>query len=121
MSPIRHAYLLTTNLNSERTTYSIKILKKIGFIVFVVQHIPHRNPVISNRLSMKNIYEIIIRSGLSYAYVFEDDIDIHENITLDEIIKYEKLSDQFFRLSLLIYLLANILDHHHEYCTDVEF
>ena len=100
MSPIRHAYLLTTNVKSERTIFSANILKKIGFTVFVVQHIPHVNPVISNKLSMKNIYEIIIRSGLSYAYVFEDDIDIHENITLDEIIKYEKLSDQFFYLGI---------------------
>lgn len=100
MSTIRHAYLLTTNVKSERTIYSTKILKQIGFIVNVVQHTPHLNPVISNRLSMKKIYEIIINSGLSYAYVFEDDIDIHENITLDEIIKYEKLSDQFFYLGI---------------------
>ena len=75
MSTIRHAYLLTTDVKSERAIYSTKILEQIGFIVNVVQHIPHLNPVISNRFSMKNIYEIIIKSGLSYAYVFEDDMD----------------------------------------------
>ena len=100
MSTIRHAYLLTTDVKSERTIYSKKILEQIGFIVNVVQHIPHLSPVVSNRFSMKKIYNIIIESGLSYAYVFEDDIDIHENITLDEIIKYEKLSDHFFYLGI---------------------
>ena len=100
MSPIRHAYLLTTNVKSDRTIFSANILKQIGFVVNIVQHIPHKNPVISNRMSMKNIYEIIVRNGLSYAYVFEDDIDIHQNITLDELIMYEKISDQFFYLGI---------------------
>jgi hypothetical protein len=100
MTPIRHAYLLTTNVKSDRTIFSANILKRVGFVVNIVQHTPHKNPVISNRMSMKNIYEIIIRNGLSYAYVFEDDIDIHQNITLDELIMYEKISDQFFYLGI---------------------
>ena len=100
MSIIRHAYLLTTDTNSDRTLFSARVLKKIGFVVNIIQHTPHTNPVISNKLSMNNIYDIIVKSGLRYAYVFEDDIDIHENITLDELIMYEKISDQFFYLGI---------------------
>ena len=100
MATIRHAYLLTTDTHSERTLFSANVLKKIGFVVNIIQHTPHENPVISNRLSMMNIYNIIQNSGFTYAYVFEDDIDIHENITLDEIVMYEKISDMFFYLGI---------------------
>lgn len=100
MSIIRHAYLLTTDVKSDRTLFSANVLKKIGFVVNIIQHTPHTNPVTSNRLSMMNIYNIIQNSGFTYAYVFEDDIDIHENITLDELIMYEKISDQFFYLGI---------------------
>mgnify|MGYP003338293628 CR=1 FL=1 len=89
MTTIRNAYLLTTNSESERTTTRKKLLEEIGFTVNVVPHTPHTDPVISNRLSMMYIYNIIAKSSLEWAYVFEDDVEIHEKISLEEIIEYE--------------------------------
>jgi|SaaInl5LU_22_DNA_1037371.scaffolds.fasta_scaffold02524_6 hypothetical protein len=100
MKTHRNAYILTTNPQSDRTVFSVKILKDVGFNVHLIQHIHHTNPVISNRISMQYIYDIIQNDVHPYAYVFEDDIDIHEKITMDEIIKYEKLSDKFFYLGI---------------------
>ena len=96
----RDAYLLTTDPTSNRTIYSKDVLGDIGFTVHVVQHTPHTDPVVSNRISMMNIYNMIQQGDKAYAYVFEDDIDVHEEITLDEIIMYERLSDKFFYLGI---------------------
>ena len=100
MTSIRNAYLLTTNYESERTQTREKLLKDIGFTVNVVPHTPHTDPVISNRLSMMYIYNIIAKSSLEWAYVFEDDVEIHEKISLEEIIEYEKISSHFFYLGM---------------------
>jgi len=100
MSIYRVAYVLTTNKESERTLFSQKVLTQIGFKVVLVQHIPHANPVISNKISMCHIYELIQNSGDEYAYVFEDDINILENISISEIIKYEPISTKFFYLGI---------------------
>jgi hypothetical protein len=99
----RNAYVLTTNKNSERTIFSKNILEKIGFNVILIQHIPNENKVLSNKLSMQKIYEIIINDKDNYAYVFEDDINILEEITLSQIIKYETISDKFFYLGCCLY------------------
>ena len=98
----RYAYLLTQDQNSVRSTSSKKILEKIGFSVFFVNCIPHKDPVVSNKLSMEHIYEMIVNTNLDdqHAYVFEDDLGIHQDISLDEIIKFEKLSDMFFYLGI---------------------
>jgi hypothetical protein len=96
----RVAYLLTTNKESERTLFSQQILTQIGFNVVLVQHIPHQNPVLSNKISMCHIYELINNGANEYAYVFEDDINIIENISLSEIIKYEPISSKFFYLGI---------------------
>ena len=49
---------------------------------------------------MQYIYTII-KEKEDYAYVFEDDINIHEiAITIDEIIEYEKYSTMFFYLGM---------------------
>lgn len=100
MSIYRVAYVLTTNKESERTLFSQKLLTQIGFNVVLVQHIPHNNPVISNKISMCYIYKLIQNSANEYAYVFEDDINIIENISISEIIKYEPISNNFFYLGI---------------------
>ena len=96
----RNAYLLTTNEQSERTQTRKKLLQEIGFNVLLVQHTPDKDPVISNRLSMMNIYNIISKSEQGWAYVFEDDVEIHEKISIEELAEYEKISKQFYYLGM---------------------
>jgi hypothetical protein len=59
--------------------------------------------MLSNKLSMQYIYDIIQNSEEGFYYVFEDDINILDNITLDEIIEYEKISKKFFYLGICEY------------------
>lgn len=99
----RTAYLLTTNKLSERTIFCQSVLKKIGFSVILIQHIPHQDKVLSNKISMQHIYELIINGEEDYGYVFEDDINILESINIDEIIQYEQISNMFFYLGACIY------------------
>ena len=96
----RTAYLLSTNHSSDRTLFSANLLREIGFKVVLVKHIPHENSILSNRLSMQLIYDTIQRGSEEFAYVFEDDINKKERITLEEIVKYEILSDMFFYLGI---------------------
>lgn len=100
MSIQRNAYLLTTNKDSDRTIFAKSVLEKIGFTVIFVQATPNVSPVTSNKISMMRIYKTIGIKEQEYAYVFEDDIDIHEPITLEEIVAYEKISPIFFYLGL---------------------
>jgi hypothetical protein len=115
---IRKCYLLTCDLQSERALFCKKILETIGFQVILFQSVPNIldvnndwyketplsndvcNKVLSNKLSMLKIYEIISNGEHEYVYVFEDDINVLENITIDEIIEYEKISEHFFYLGL---------------------
>jgi len=99
----RDAYILTTNKESERAKFSENVLKKIGFHVHVTQHIPNECKILSIKLSMISIYNKILESGVDYAYVFEDDINAHEEIHLDEIIQYESISPMFFHLGVATY------------------
>lgn len=96
----RIAYLLSTDFTSSRTIFSKDILNSIGFTVILIQHISHEDHVLSNRISMMNIYKIIQQGDQDYAYVFEDDINLHEKITLDELKQYELISDKFFYLGI---------------------
>ena len=96
----RKAYVLTTDFNSPRTIFSSNVLKRVGFEVCLVQHIPHQNKVISNKISMQNIYRMIVNGDDEYAYVFENDINIMEEIRLPEIVQYEPLSKMFFYLGM---------------------
>ena len=96
----RPAYLLTTNTTSDRTIFSQNVLRAIGFTVIVVPHIPNKDKVLSNKLSMQHIYSLIRDGTDPYAYVFEDDINVLTPITLDEIIQYEAISEQFFYLGM---------------------
>ena len=97
----RNAYLLTCDSNSERCLFSKKILEDIGFNVILYNAIPNNKHLISHKLSMMEIYKIIINDTSSeWSYVFEDDINVLENIKLDEIIQYENISTNFFYLGL---------------------
>lgn len=98
----RIAYMLTCDEKSDRSIFSKKVLEKIGFDVRIIKCINKGNnkieKIISNKIGMKNIYEIIKNSNQNYSYVFEDDINVVEEIKLFEIIKYEKISEMFFYL-----------------------
>ena len=97
----RTAYLLTTNEQSERCIFSKGVLEKIGFNVEVIIAIPHEIPLVSNKISLQYIYSIIEKSDYDgFQYVFEDDINMLDNITLEEIIEYEKISKLFFYLGI---------------------
>ena len=100
---MRKAYVLTTNKLSDRTIFSRNVLEQIGFIVVLIQHIPHENNVLSNKISMQHIYEMIVTGEDDYAYVFEDDINVLEPIDITEIIQYEKISRLFFYLRACTY------------------
>jgi hypothetical protein len=100
----RNAYLLTLDPLTERAIFSKKILEDIGFNVNLINVIPHEDKVVSNKISMQYIYGIIKDSEEEdYGYVFEDDINIIEPITLEEIVEYEKISEIFFYLGLCEY------------------
>ena len=97
----RNAYLLSTNFESERTIYSKNLLEKIGFNVILFKAIKHNCKITSNKISMQAIYETICNDKTSdWNYVFEDDINILSDISLSEIIEYEKISDKIIYLGL---------------------
>ena len=95
---MRTAYLLTTNHQSPRAIFSKNVLENIGFNVIVVNAILHSDKVLSNKISMMHIYNMIQNSHEEWAYVFEDDINVVEPIHIHEIIEYEKISQMFFYL-----------------------
>jgi hypothetical protein len=96
----RTAYLLTVDPRCERALFSKQVLKTIGFRVHFVQALPKADPVVSNKLSLIEIYKLVATSAEEYSYVFEDDINVLEPITLDEIVQYEKISEMFFYLGV---------------------
>lgn len=100
---LRNCYVLTCNENSERAQFSKNVLEKIGFTVNFFCAIPNDDKVVSNKESMMCIYDLISKGNDEWVYVFEDDINILENISLDEIIEYEKISSTFFYLGICDY------------------
>lgn len=102
MAISRTAYLLTGDVNSERCQFSKNVLEKVGFNVICFNFFPHENKVISNKNSMVAIYELIANGDDEWVYVFEDDINVLEDVKLDEIIKYESISTHFFYLGLCV-------------------
>jgi hypothetical protein len=96
----RTAYVLTGNVESPRALFSKGILEQIGFDVKCIVYTPNKDAVLSNRISMQGIYQMICDSEEPYAYVFEDDINLLAPIKLDEIIQYEAISERFFYLGL---------------------
>lgn len=100
---MRTAYLLTCNSNSPRTQFSKNVLERVGFSVTPINCLPNDDKVLSNKYSMLHIYDLIANGDDEWAYVFEDDVNVLEDITLDELIEYEKVSKQFFYLGVCIY------------------
>lgn len=98
----RQSFLLTNNALSERTIFSKNILENVGFHVNLIHCIPNENRVLSNKISMQYIYKIIADGNDEWCYVFEDDINILQDIKIDEIIEYEKISNMFFYLGSCI-------------------
>jgi hypothetical protein len=96
----RKCYVLTCNEKSERTQFSKHLLEKIGFEVNLFKAVPNKDKVLSNKISMMQIYNIIAHGEDEWVYVFEDDINILEEVKIDEIIKYETISSQFFYLGV---------------------
>lgn len=99
---MRTAYVLTVNENSERSQFTKQILETVGFYVKFIRCIPNKNKVLSNKYSMLYIYHLIANGPDNWAYVFEDDINILEQINVSEIIKYETLTNVFFYLGVCI-------------------
>jgi hypothetical protein len=99
---MRTAYVLTVNESSERSQFSKNVLETVGFCVTFVNCIQHQNKVLSNKLSMLHIYEQIANGHDKWAYVFEDDINVLEPISLNEIIAYEQLTSVFLYLGVCI-------------------
>ena len=99
-SIVRTAYVLTLNTTDARTVNSQNLLEKIGFRVELIRAIPHPNKPHSNKLSMTYIIELIQNGTDNYAYIFENDISIHEPIDISEIVQYEAISEMFFYLGV---------------------
>ena len=99
----RKAYVLTCDVSSERALFSKSVLEKIGFDVVLFPAIPDQNRVMSNKKSMMAIYDIIAKGEDEWGYVFEDDINVMEDITLGEIVEYETISSMFFYLGVCDY------------------
>lgn len=95
---IRKAYVLTTNLTSERTIFCKNLLTQVGFEPIFMLAIPHNNKILSNKISMNTIYEKILSSQEEWSYIFEDDINTLEMVDIKELIEYEKISQSFFYL-----------------------
>ena len=99
----RKAYVLTCDVSSERAQFSKIVLETIGFEVVLFPAIPDQNRVVSNKKSMMAIYDIIAKGDAEWVYVFEDDINMMEDITLAEIVQYETISSMFFYLGICDY------------------
>jgi len=102
MNQSRNAYVLSCDFNSDRTNFSCDILENIGFNPVKIACAPHTNVITSNRLGHESIYQQISQSKDNWGYVFEDDINIIEDVKLDEVIEYEKISKNFFYLGCCI-------------------
>jgi hypothetical protein len=100
---IRKAYVLTCDISSDRALFSKNVLDKIGFDVVLFPAIPDTNQIISNKQSMMKIYDIIAKGDDEWVYVFEDDINMVKEITLEEIVQYETISSMFFYLGICDY------------------
>jgi len=99
----RTAYVLTLDFESTRAVFSKGLLEKLGFDVILIKGIKginHEDKFLKQRHSFHDILSLIKDSQSEYSYVFEDDINILEDITLDEIIEYEKISEMFFYLGM---------------------
>ena len=112
MTNKRISYVLTCDENTERSQFSKRVLEHVGFHVNFIKCIPDDNKVLSNKKSMLHIYEMVASGNEEWVYIFEDEINILEDIKLDEIIKYETISSIFFYLGVCCY---NVLSRNKEH------
>ncbi len=110
----RTAYLLTCDETSERAISCKNVLERVGFSpIIIVTAIPHENKVLSNKLSMQHMCQMIIDSeDENWQYIFEDDIDTVASITIDDIVKYEDYSNKLIYLGCCLYSTKNIYVGH---------
>ena len=98
----RTAYLLTVNFFSERAKHPKKLLENIGFDVHIFCAIHYSYTNDDKMRSCLDSHMQIIQNALlrdeEYFYIFEDDINLVEEITLEEITQYEKLTKDYFYL-----------------------
>jgi len=111
MDITRKCYILTGNSDSYRAQFSKAVLEKIGFNVTFFIFFPNECRPLSNKISLHAIYELIANGHEEWVYVFEDDINTLQEITLNEIIEYEKISQDLFFLGVCMY------DHYKVYDT----
>jgi len=102
---IRTAYLISSSEPrfEKRRNLATQLLTKIGFNVKFVQFLPDSDPAISNKRTHQYILQQIIESNSGYGYIFEDDINVLEPITLEEIVQYEPISNGLFMLGICEY------------------
>ncbi len=91
---------MTVDPTSERALFSKQVLETVGFRVHFFQAVVMQDHVLSNKVSLIEIYKLVAASPDHYSYVFEDDINLLVPIKLDEIVQYEKFSEMFFYLGL---------------------
>jgi hypothetical protein len=98
----RNAYLLQGPVENQplRARLSRDLLIDIGFNVNVIDHIPNESAHLSNKLSVMHIFDLIQKSNEEWSYMFEDDVDTLEEITLEDIVEYENISEMFFYLGV---------------------
>jgi hypothetical protein len=98
----RNAYLLQGPVENQplRAQFSRDLLIDIGFNVNVIEHIPNESAYLSNKLSVMHIFDLIQKSNEEWSYMFEDDVDTLEEITLEDIVEYENISEMFFYLGV---------------------
>jgi len=94
----RNAYVLAVDRNSREVYQTKSVLSHVGFNVILVDIIPHKDVAISNKLGMLSIYKTILETDEDWCYIFEDDINIVDDISIDEIIQYESISEHMFYL-----------------------
>jgi hypothetical protein len=97
---MRKAYVLCEHAKTERCIVTRLVLESIGFHVFCIPYEKHEDKVYSNKISMQKIYSTIIEDSEEWSYVFEDDINKTTDITIQEIIEYEKISSYMFYLGV---------------------
>jgi len=106
----RNAYLLTLNPRSERALFSKSVLERVGFTVTFAPVVPDQDKVLSNKKSMQAIFSTVAESSDAYSYVFEDDINLLDEIRLGEVVQYEPRAEMFFYLGLCEYGPKNAVD-----------
>jgi hypothetical protein len=63
---------------------------------------------------MMSIYEIVAKGSDEWVYIFEDDVNVLQEIRLHEIIEYEKISRMFFYLGTCIPYPENSRELNHK-------